>query len=246
MTPLKLMVKRVLPRWMLPWCRQVWRVYLAWGGRISYAEGGEDLLLASLLAREETDGFYVDVGAHHPTWRSNTYRCYRSGWRGINVDPIPGMKSMFDRRRPRDVNIECGVASQTGMMTYYLFQEPEVNGFCRELSRERASRGTFHLLSHREIPVVTLKQILDDYLPAGVDIDVLNVDTEGMDLEVLQSNDWCKYHPRFVLAEIKGDLAEMGSDPICGFLQALGYRLRAKTVKTAIFEHNDKTCPNPA
>jgi FkbM family methyltransferase len=245
MTPLKLMVKRVLPEWMLPWCRQVRRVYLAWGGRISYAEGGEDLLLASLLAREETDGFYVDVGAHHPTWRSNTYRCYRSGWRGINVDPIPGMKSLFDRRRPRDVNVECGVASQTGMMTYYLFQEPEVNGFCGGLSRSRAESGAYHLLGCREVPVVTLRQILDEHLPKGVAIDILTVDVEGMDLEVLQSNDWRRYRPRFVLVEIKRDLEEIGSDPIYIFLSALGYRLRAKASKTAIFERNDQTRANP-
>ena len=33
-------------------------------------------------------GFYVDVGAGHPTEDSVTRHFYDLGWRGINVEPI--------------------------------------------------------------------------------------------------------------------------------------------------------------
>ena len=47
-----------------------------------YPQEGEDLVAARLLG-DGDNGFYVDVGAHHPIGHSNTYLFYRRGWRGI-------------------------------------------------------------------------------------------------------------------------------------------------------------------
>src|SRR5437016_1307579 len=89
------------------------------GGRLSYAQEGEDLVLARILETNTSSGFFVDIGAHHPTRFSNTYYFYRRGWRGINVDALPGTASLFQRMRPRDVTVECGVGVQAGVMTYF-------------------------------------------------------------------------------------------------------------------------------
>ena len=47
-----------------------------------------------------------------------------------------------------------------------------------------------------------MSKILDIYLNNNNDIDFLNIDAEGSDLDVLKSNDWSKYRPKFVLVEI--------------------------------------------
>ena len=54
----------------------------------SYSQEGEDILLSRIF-RNQKKGFYVDIGAHHPTRFSNTYYFYKLGWRGINIDAIP-------------------------------------------------------------------------------------------------------------------------------------------------------------
>lgn len=237
-TPRRKWIKRaaqsVLPGWLFAWCIKIRRDH--WGGkrRVSYAESGEDLLLASLVG-EGNRGFYVDVGAHHPKRISNTCYFYRRGWRGINIDPSPGMKRLFDAYRPRDINLECGVAREPGIMVYYMFDESELNGFSMELSEERVQIGGFHLVGQKEVEVVPLNRILDEHLPPGVEIDFLSVDVEGMDLDVLVSNDWSRYRPRFVLVEIKGDLADVQASPVHALLVGRGYHLRGKTVKTAVF-----------
>jgi hypothetical protein len=51
----------------------------------SYAMDGEDIAIQKYV-KHTNNGFYVDVGSHHPLQRSNTYLLYQTGWRGINVD----------------------------------------------------------------------------------------------------------------------------------------------------------------
>ena len=52
---------------------------------------------------------FIDVGAHHPMRFSNTYLFYKKKWKGINIDPLPGSMKLFNKLRPRDINLELGV-----------------------------------------------------------------------------------------------------------------------------------------
>ena len=61
---------------------------------LSYSQEGEDLILNRFL-EDKTEGLYVDVGAHHPKRFSNTYLFYKKGWRGINIDAMPGKHETF-------------------------------------------------------------------------------------------------------------------------------------------------------
>jgi hypothetical protein len=76
-----------------------------------YGHSGEDLVLDRLLNGKRM-GFYIDVGAHHPTRFSNTYLFYKKGWSGINIDANPKSMELFNRRRSRDINIEVGIAKK--------------------------------------------------------------------------------------------------------------------------------------
>ena len=67
------------------------------------------MLLDRFLCQRPS-GFYVDVGAHHPIRFSNTFRLYRKGWRGLNIDANPGSMKRFHHTRPRDINIEAAVS----------------------------------------------------------------------------------------------------------------------------------------
>jgi len=233
---IKRVAKRILPGWLYVRGVKVRRDHFASSRRVSYAESGEDLLLSSLIGEDKRAGFYVDVGANHPNRFSNTRYFYRRGWRGINIDPLPGMKRLFDIYRPRDVNLQCAIAREQGMMTYYMFDDSPLNGCSAELSAHRANVQGYLQTGHMQVPTVTLRQVLDEHLPAGTGIDFLTVDVEGMDLDVLLSNDWSRYRPRFVLVEIKGGLADIQSNPIFTLLMECGYRLQGKTLKTALFE----------
>lgn len=186
-------------------------------GMVFFSQFGEDAVLRGYFRRREErrrlaggissgspvgDGFYVDVGCYHPTRYSNTYHFYRQGWRGLNIDPTPGTCELFGSVRPRDTTVEFAVSDEPGELTFY---GPGGRSVFNTLSREQADRyvkaGWFKEYSTSTVSARTLADILDEYLPSGQHIDVLDIDVEGHDVQVLRSNDWTKYRPEIVLVE---------------------------------------------
>jgi FkbM family methyltransferase len=220
-------------------------------GLTSYSQEGEDMVLQSLFQGQRT-GFYVDVGAHHPVLYSNTYFFYRQGWRGINIDAMPGSMAAFRAVRPEDVNLEYAIAESAATRTYYQFDNPAVNGFSRELSECREAEGHFRLIGQREIPTTTLANALDAHLPPGRDIDFLSVDVEGLDLEVLRSNDWAKYRPKAVVAEDTEAhlIADLDRSRVVQYLRDCGFVPCSKCIHSIVmvdrtrFEPTQERCFN--
>lgn len=202
----------------------------------SYSQEGEDMILRRIFERQRL-GFYVDIGAHHPKRFSNTYYFYKKGWRGINIDALPGTKKLFDKERPRDINIEIGVSLQTDEMIYYMFNEPALNSFNEKLSLERINNTNYNLLEKKEIKMDTLKAILKNYLPQKTQIDFMSIDVEGLDMEVLKSNNWEIFRPKYLLIEsLNSDISKITECPIYQFLLSVGYNPFAKTFNTYIYQ----------
>jgi FkbM family methyltransferase len=201
---------------------------------LCYGQDGEDLILNRLLDGQ-TQGFYVDVGAHHPVRFSNTYLFYKRGWRGINIDAMPGSMKKFDKVRPRDINIECGVAGSLGKLMYYRFNEPALNTF-DPAEAEHKNKPPYQLIDTVEVAVERLDALLARHLPTGLQIDFLSVDVEGKDEEVLRSNDWSRYRPRFILAEtLRTDMLGLRECPVVQFLRSVGYTPVGKAYNTSFF-----------
>lgn len=199
-----------------------------------YAQNGEDLILDRFLDGAP-NGFYVDVGAHHPVRFSNTYLFYRRGWRGINIDAMPGSMQKFNKVRPRDINIECGVASSAGKLMYHRFNEPALNTFDAAEAAHK-DKEPYQLIDTVEIAVERLDALLARHLPFGQQIDFLSVDVEGKDEEVLRSNDWSRYRPRFILAEtLHTDMLSLGECPVVQCLRSVGYTPVGKAYNTSFF-----------
>jgi FkbM family methyltransferase len=210
------------------------------GARIAYSQEGEDLLLERFLG-DRHGGFYVDVGAHHPTRFSNTYRFYQRGWRGIVIDPLPGTRRRFRGVRPRDICLELGVSSEPGELCYYAFTEPALNTFSESVAAERVRTHSSTVIAKTQIPIRRLDDILAQHLPPATAIDILSVDVEGLDINVLQSNDWLRWRPQWVLAEsLSGSLQAVHdrSDPISSFMHGQGYTAQAKTDNSVFYRAN--------
>jgi FkbM family methyltransferase len=169
--------------------------------KTSYAQEGEDMIINRFFEFKKK-GVYVDVGAHHPFRFSNTSFFYRKGWSGINIDPLPEAAALFKKYRKRDVNIQKGVSLKEEQLLYYAFNEPAYNTFSEEKANEYIKAGLgLPLLRKEKIDTVPLRSILDANLPPGTTIDFLTIDTEGLEMEVLESNNWEKYQPTIIVLE---------------------------------------------
>jgi len=205
----------------------------------SYSQEGEDLILQNLFGEQE-HGFYVDIGAHHPFRFSNTYLFYKRGWRGINIDATPDSMRLFHKYRHRDINLEIPVANNTKSMDYYIFDEPALNSFSYELSNHRDKHTSYKIKQVISLKASKLATILNQYLPQGAIIDFLSIDVEGYETEVLKSNDWNKYRPRYILIEILNiTLEKLAENKISRFLKKLGYSQLAITGRTVVFRYDE-------
>jgi FkbM family methyltransferase len=203
----------------------------------SYSQEGEDMILRRIFEGQHS-GFYIDVGAHHPKRFSNTFFFYKLGWRGINIDAMPGSMKPFNILRTRDINIEKPVSSKKELLTYYCFNEPALNGFSKIKSDERNGLNNFKILYTKDIETSTLEEILDAHLVDSQKIDFLSIDVEGLDFEVLRSINIDKYRPNVILVELDFDLSDIYQDEIYKFLLLNNYKLYAKAVHSFIFRSN--------
>ena len=169
---------------------------------ISYAQNREDIILSGFFDKEEK-GFYVDVGANEPTHESVTKYFYDKGWSGINIEPIPTLYEKLAKSRKRDTNLQLGVGTQEHVATLYYY--PHGNGLST-LSKEMANEyqdqpSEFTKEAQKiDIKVVPLKKILKKYA-LDKTVSFLKVDVEGLEYDVLSSNDWKKFRPEVICIE---------------------------------------------
>ena len=203
----------------------------------SYAQDGEDMILKAIYEQKKNyKGFFVDVGAHHPVRFSNTRYFYKRGWRGINIEPTPSAIQAFKTFRKRDINLNIGIGPQKGHLKFYCFNEPALNSFSKEVSeRIHHESSKYKIINELDIEVLPLADVFDQYLPKGVTIDFMTVDVEGLDFQVLLSNNWEKYKPSILLVEESVDVDQLKESPIYNFLKEKGYHFFAKTLRTCIY-----------
>lgn len=203
---------------------------------LSFAQEGEDLILNRFFKNKQI-GFFVDVGAHHPIRFSNTYKFYLMGWRGINIDAMPGSMKSFNEIRPGDINLEIPVSESSDTLTYYIFNEPALNTFSKTEALRKDGLNNYKIIDGKKLKTQRLDSILDKYLPKNQQIDFFTIDVEGMDFFVLKSNNWEKYSPNMVLVEdLQSDFESVFSADLYFFMKTKGYKFVARTYNTLFFK----------
>jgi len=186
----------------------------------SYSQNGEDEFLLGLLAKQPaTQGFYIDIGANHPTKISNTYALYRAGWSGIVVEPNPAFRRLHRIFRRRDTFINIGIARNAGLLAFHHQLWAVLSGFGAQCAA--GSRRV------EMLPVLPLDALLPLCKPA--EAVVLSIDVEGLNYEVLQSGAKLIEKVTYIIIEFGEEEAE-----ISAFLQAHGFATIHRTVHNII------------
>ena len=173
----------------------------------SYAQKGEDILIDCFFNRKN-NGYYLDVGCFHPKWISNTYLLHKKGWTGTAVDLEEHKLRFYKKIRGEKVNvIKAAVVGKVGSdpsVMFYKFESSfgwsDVDTLDTQKASEWAER---HSKSYDLETVKTLH--INELLSGLPPVDFLNVDIEGLDLEVIEAIDLNRFRIKAILFEVSSD-----------------------------------------
>jgi len=148
-------------------------------------------------------GKFVDIGCFHPTRHNNTYTMYKQGWCGINIDLNPLTIELFNFFRTKDININAAISDNEENKTLYFINELNTQNTleANHLSFLKKHHNIKEEeISKQEIMTKRLDKILDNY--NFNEIDFMNIDVEGHELNVLKTIDFLKYNIKFICIEM--------------------------------------------
>ena len=178
---------------------------------------------------------YLDIGAHHPYFLSNTAMFYERGCRGINIEANPELIPLFHKHRPEDINLNIGIGDQDGQLDFYVMEDSTLSTFSKPERDHLVSSGK------REgtvlpVQIRTVSAVLSESF-GGRFPDFLTLDAEGMDLDILHSIDFERGWPKIICVEA-AEYSPVGAgarrDDLIDFLKSKKYIEYANTNLNAI------------
>ena len=154
-----------------------------------FAEFAEDVMVNRIF-KNYNEGIYIDVGAYHPYKSSLTYKLFKRGWRGMNIDLSKASIDLFDIARPKDLNICCAISNKTEKKIY--FENSPINQQ-NSLIRQNNKQKEIEIESYRLDELLLSKNLQNP--------DYLNIDTEGNEMDVLEGIDFKKISPKLITIE---------------------------------------------
>ena len=198
----------------------------------SYSMNNEDIAVIDYF-KDKKDGFYVDVGCHHPTYINNTYLLHKQNWSGINIDVSQFSIDLFNYMRPQDLNYNCAISNKNEIIKLFFQKEFSQLSTIENTQAKIVFQGN---IKQKEIQAFTLNEILSRDKYKDTKIDFLNIDVEGADLKVLEGLSFDKFKPELICVEIHDK--EIQKNKIYNFLINKRYELIWSGIFSHLFKSN--------
>ncbi len=164
--------------------------------RISYSQNLEDILLDRVF--RDRVGTYMDIGAHHPVLESNTHFFHELGWRGTNIEPMPGMHRLLVEERAGDLNLNVAVSDTEGEMVFYeVADSTGLSTLSAEVALRHRARG--RQVVERQVRTTTIGSLIEEHRIAPPDL--LSIDVENHEGQVLAGMPFETWRPAVLVIE---------------------------------------------
>lgn len=165
---------------------------------ISYAQNFEDVMLWRAL-KLFGPGFYIDIGANHPSRDSVTRSLYERGWRGINIEPVLHYHQSLCAERPEDVNLCVAVGDEETELVFFESPETGLSTLSLEMAERLKAEGIPFI--QRTVKTRTLTSICEEHAHSELPLQFLKIDVEGFEEQVLRGMDFNRWRPWIILVE---------------------------------------------
>ena len=133
--------------------------------------------------------------------RSLTFKLFKIGWQGLNVDLSKVSIDLFKISRPNDVNICCAISDKDKKIKF--FENSKINQQNSILTYGKESKKIKEINSYKLNTILKKNKIAK--------FDYLNIDVEGAEIQVLNGLDIKKYKPKLITLEINNFLNALDS-----------------------------------
>lgn len=155
-----------------------------------------DDVLAWEFFRQSRSGFFVEVGANHPVFLSQTWLLEQNSWTGLLVEPLESCCALLRAQRPnsRVWQVACSSPEKRGEAAFLISDE--------DVKSALAPSGTDFKVQYAKTVTVRV-MTLDDILEASgaESVDFLSVDVEGLEADVFRGLDFKRYRPGLISVE---------------------------------------------
>ncbi|HIH0800636.1 FkbM family methyltransferase [Vibrio cholerae] len=163
---------------------------------ISYSQNFEDVVLWRALNHVK-DGFYIDVGANHPTEDSVTKAFSEHGWTGINIEPDKELCDLLAIERPKDLNLNLAISANVSSIEFFVSSIRGWSTTDKDSLRNIKENESF--AESRIVPAMSLDKLCAKY--SVQDVHFLKIDVEGAEKDVLESFSFDTVRPWIVVVE---------------------------------------------
>lgn len=196
----------------IPYLNDSFQILRSDGGRNSwttegtfFSQCGQDRFV-SMLFEDKSEGFFLDIGANHPTHINNTFFFEKKGWKGLAFEPLSGCCDEWKKQRKTPcLNIALGAENKE-----VLFQEISEDYLSRKseiqsgASVEASITDGTSVVKEYMVQQRKLQDVLDEY---GIsEVDYVSLDVEGAEIEILESIDFNKTLFKVFSVENEDDL----------------------------------------
>jgi FkbM family methyltransferase len=186
--------------------------------------------------------YYLDIGAHHPSYLSNTYFFYKKGATGVCIEPDPELYAEMCKRRKKDLSIHAGIGG-TGAREadFYIMSSRTLNTFSKIEAEHLCNYGSQKIEKICQIPLLPVSEILEKYLQRVPNF--VSIDVEGFDQEIVQSFNLTEWRPEVFCIETitySEDNTEQKENEIIEHMLKNEYMVYADTYINTIFVDRTK------
>ncbi|MDE5736739.1 MAG: FkbM family methyltransferase, partial [Oscillospiraceae bacterium] len=161
----------------------------------TYSQAGEDAIIlyaCAMLGIPFQECNYLDLGANKPIEMSNTYFFYQQGARGVLLEANPLLIPELEQKRSGDMILNQAVTGKSDETM--IFHVLNLDGLSKigDISDILAKNPDAKLMQSIPIKTITVNDIIKNYFQEKAPV-ILNLDIEGLELEILQSINFEQY-----------------------------------------------------
>ncbi len=165
----------------------------------SYSQYGEDSYFVPLLEKvPESHRRLLEIGAWHPTDKSNSRALFELGWRCILIEPSPGpMLNLLNEyaNEPRVQLIQAAVGVESGLIDL-MVTDDAVSTTDRAQYEEWKKITKFR--GKLTVPCISMLEL---FTKLGGDFEFVSIDAEGMSVPLFHEMMQRGPRPRVVVVE---------------------------------------------